>query len=517
MDDLRRSLLRLTAAEFLYETRMFPDLEYTFKHALTHDVAYGSVLQERRRGLHGRIAAAIEAVYADRLVEHVERLAHHAFQSEAWAKAVGYLREAGAKALGRSVHREASACFEQALVALGHLPETRSTIELGIDLRFDLRVAVAPVGSSLAYVLERMRQAEASAVALDDKLRLARASAYMVESLWMLGDHARAIESGERALHIAEELGDVGLQALTRRYLGGVYHALGEYLRAIDLFRQSLAPLQGDLLRAYFSAPLLTSVGSRTRLAWCLAELGEFAEGLAVVGEAVRIAESVAQPLSLVNAYWGQGLVHICRGELDKAVASLERSLALVQSWSISGWFHQVASPLGQAYALAGRCDDALPLLEQAIQGASARGRVSGHSLYIVRLGQAHLLAGRPEDGLAAARCALQLSRDHRERASEALALGLLADIAARRELPDADQADHYYREALARAGELGMRPLVAHCHLGLGKLYRRTGNGEQAQGHLTTATTMYREMGMRFYLEQAEAEMASDRPIVGQ
>ena len=128
-NSLRQGLAHLQAAEFLYETSLFPDLEYTFKHALTHEVAYGSMLQDRRRALHARIVEALEALYPDRLAEQVERLAHHAFRGEVWEKAVTYLRQAGAKALARSAYREAVTCFEQALAALHPLPDTRQKIE----------------------------------------------------------------------------------------------------------------------------------------------------------------------------------------------------------------------------------------------------------------------------------------------------------------------------------------------------------------------------------------------------
>ena len=114
-DELHAAIGRLQAAEFLYEAGIFPDLEYTFKHAVTHDVAYGSLLQDRRRVLHGRIVQAIERAYPDRLAEHIERLAHHAFKAETWEKAVTFLRQAGAKALARSANRDAVSWFEQAL------------------------------------------------------------------------------------------------------------------------------------------------------------------------------------------------------------------------------------------------------------------------------------------------------------------------------------------------------------------------------------------------------------------
>src|SRR5215469_5680821 len=144
-DGLHAAIGRLLAAEFLYEFEFLPDVQYTFKHALTHEVAYGSLLQDRRRALHVRIVETIERMYLDRLAEHVERLAHHAFLGQDWAKAVTYLQQAGARALALSVHREAARFLEQALTALTHLPETRETVEQAIDLRFDLRNALLPL------------------------------------------------------------------------------------------------------------------------------------------------------------------------------------------------------------------------------------------------------------------------------------------------------------------------------------------------------------------------------------
>jgi len=132
---LHRSLAHLQATEFLYETRLFPECEYTFKHALTHEVAYGGLLQERRRALHARIVAALEALAGDRVAEQVERLAHHALRGEVWDKALAYSRQAGEKAMARSAYREAVGSFEQALSALSHMPETRDTREQAIDLR----------------------------------------------------------------------------------------------------------------------------------------------------------------------------------------------------------------------------------------------------------------------------------------------------------------------------------------------------------------------------------------------
>jgi tetratricopeptide (TPR) repeat protein len=145
--------------------------------------------------------------------------------------------------------------------------------------------------------------------------------------------------------------------------------------------------------------------------------------------------------------------------------------------------------------------------MEEALADPAATG-TSNHPLFLAYLGEAHLLAGRRDEALGVARRALELAHRQKERGNEAWVLRLLGEIAAEADPPELESAQSYYRQALARAEELGMRPLVAHCHLGLGKLYRRTGDGAKAQEHLTTAATMYREMGMTFWLEKADAEL---------
>ena len=180
---LRVDLAHLQAAEFLYETRLFPDLEYTFKHALTHEVAYGSLLQERRRTLHARIVGALEGLAGDRLTEQVERLAYHALWGEVWDKAVAYSRQAGAKALARSAYREALTAFEQALTALQHLPDSQDTLAQAIDLRFDLRLALQPLGE-YERIFDYLRDAETLAEALGDQRRMGQAAAHLINYFW---------------------------------------------------------------------------------------------------------------------------------------------------------------------------------------------------------------------------------------------------------------------------------------------------------------------------------------------
>src|SRR6516164_8288231 len=185
-EELRRGLGHLRTAEFLYEISLFPDLEYTFKHALTHEMVYQSLLQERRRALHSRIVGAIEQLYPDRWTEHVERLAHHAFRGEAWEKAVAFLHQAGRKAVERSAHREATACFEQAFDALRHLPQEPEWRERAIDIHLDASRAQMTLGER-AKSVDHARQAEALAESLGDERRLGRAIMVLAIRAWNWG------------------------------------------------------------------------------------------------------------------------------------------------------------------------------------------------------------------------------------------------------------------------------------------------------------------------------------------
>ena len=192
----RRGLAHLQAAEFLYETGLFPDLEYTFKHALTHEVTYGGLLQERRRELHARIVEAIETLHRDRLGEQIERLAHHALRGELREKAVHYLRQAGLKAAARSALPDARGWFEQALGVLEALPESPSTLEQAFEIRLELRPVLSQLGE-VRRALERLREAEALAERLNDDRRRGRVCAFMTN----VHSHARRAGRGARDRH----------------------------------------------------------------------------------------------------------------------------------------------------------------------------------------------------------------------------------------------------------------------------------------------------------------------------
>jgi tetratricopeptide (TPR) repeat protein len=511
-EGLHHGLARLQAAEFLYEVTLFPDRAYTFKHALTHEVAYGSLLQERRRGLHARLVESLEVLSSDRLAEQVDRLAHHAARGEVWDKALLYCRQAGARAAARSAYRETVGYFEQALVALQHLPDRRETQEQAIDLRNALYTHLFVLGEH-RQCLVHLREAETLATALGDQHRLAPIPVLMANTLLGMGDYAGALTSAQRALALATALGEPLLLAQAQMRQGHIYYTLGDYQRGLDLLRKAVEALPGKPLHDHISgavgiahrAPVLW----RTFLVWALAEVGEFAEGVSRSEEGIRIAEASEDLSYLIMACMGMGCLYLRQGDVHQAIAVLERGLRLCDIGQISTLFIGTAASLGYAYALSGRVAEALPLLERALEEADRTGFLYEQALRVTWLSEAYLLASRREEASAGAARALALARTQQERGHEAWALRLLGEIHAHRHPPETALAEASYREALALAEVLGMRPLQAHCHLGLGTLYGQTGQPAPARTELSAAIALYCTLDMSFWLPQTEAALA--------
>jgi tetratricopeptide (TPR) repeat protein len=346
-------------------------------------------------------------------------------------------------------------------------------------------------------------------VALDNQRRLGQVSLFLAYHFYLRGTHDQAIAAGQRALALATAGGDVGLHAVANQYLGFAYQAHGHYRRAIDCLGRAVAFFDGARRYERFGQVNLTAVTSRTGLAWCQAELGTFAEGRAFGEEGLRIAEAVHHPASLMQASWGIGWLALRQGDLPRALPPLERAMGLCQDADLPHYFPLMAAALGKAYTLGGRIADAMPLLTQAMEQTMAMEMMYFQVLCRLPLGEAQVLAGRLEAAHALAKGALALAHEHRERGHQAYALRLLGEIAARREPPERESAEAHYRQALALAEELGMRPLQAHCHLGLGTLYATIGCHAEASAELDTAIKLYRAMDMTFWLPQAEAALA--------
>jgi tetratricopeptide (TPR) repeat protein len=270
-----------------------------------------------------------------------------------------------------------------------------------------------------------------------------------------------------------------------------------------------MATLHGEMLYERFGSIDIIAATSRAHLSLCHAERGAFTEGLAMAEEALRIAETVNNPFSLIEVCSGVSVVYRRQGDMPQAISMLERAMGLCQDWHFPPLLPWVAAALGLAYALEGRVAAGLPLVEHGVEQQAARGLAGSLAPLITWLSEAYLLAGRLEDARQRAAQAVDLARQYRQRGTQAWALWLLGESSAHGDPAEIAQAEADYRQALALADELGMRPLQAHCHRGLGTLYATTGPREQARAELETAIELYRAMEMTFWLPQIEATWA--------
>ncbi|HTO65346.1 MAG TPA: adenylate/guanylate cyclase domain-containing protein [Bradyrhizobium sp.] len=499
--ELRDALDRLQAAGFLYESGFYPDVEYSFVHALTHEVTYDGLLRARRRALHARLVDTMEIQYRDRMGEHIERLAQHAVRGALSDKAVRYLRQAGLKALSRSALENGRVWFEQALAIIEKLPETKDNIELGIDIRFDLRNALHPLGH-LESCLDHLQKVQAQATQLGDRRRLGQASSFTCQYYRLLGELGPAIEAGERATAIADELDDLSLRTIISGHLGAAWTARGDHHRAVDILSAAVDRLPGDLASATMGTTGIQGVFRRIYLVGSLAELGEFDRALRLAEEAVDIARAANHVYSLAFAYYGAGTVLALRGEARRGISVLEQGLELCRSWILPLMTPLIRTSLGHAYCLSDRPDEAIVLLTETERESAAMHRMSGLAMTLVRLGEAHLLKRSITEAEQCGQRALTLSRKHGERGHEAYALRLLAEIRAT-DPPVPHESETIFLEALRRAEELGLRPLAAQCHAGLGKHYRATCQRANAEQHLGAARALFAELGMPFPLEE--------------
>jgi class 3 adenylate cyclase/tetratricopeptide (TPR) repeat protein len=504
---LRRGLDHLQGAGFLYETGFYPDLDYTFKHALTHEVTYAGMLQERRRELHARIVEAIETLHRDRLGEHTERLAHHALRGELRHKAVHYLRQAGLKAAARSLP-DARGWFEQALGVLEALPESRSTLEQAFDIRLDLRPVLNNLGE-VRRAMERTREAETIAERLKDDWRRGRVCALVTNIHSLLGDPDEALVTGTRALEIAGRLGDAKLRIVSTSYLEQAHYYRGEYERVVELATDNLTALPADWVHEYFGMGAPPSVWDRAWQVMSLAQLGRFAEAAKHEAEGIRLAEPTRHASTVSLAYFAAGTLHLLKGDWAKARSVIERWIVVVRTGNVALQLPWAVASSPWPLAQLGEASEALERLwegEQLVNRLAETGISGIRGWAYHSLGRACLLLGRLDEARSLGDRAIEASPRHPGFAAHAL--HLLGDIATHPAQFDAARGEVHYGQSLALAQPRSMRPLVAHCHLGLGKLYHRTDKREQAHEHLATATTMYRDMGMMYWLEKAEAEM---------
>jgi tetratricopeptide (TPR) repeat protein len=504
---LRHLLDKLQAVEFIYTTQLFPDLQYTFKHSLICDVAYGSVLRENRRSIHARVVSAIEKLYADRLAEQVERLAYHSVRGELKEKAVHYLRQAGTKAAARGALQEARASFEQALDSLKSLPENPETMEEAFETRLELRTVLRQLGEA-ELMLDHLRKAEALAERLNDDVRRCRVFSFLTVVLSNLGQLDEAAAVGARSAEIARRSGNPRLSVMTGSTLAEPFYLRGDYEHAVETAGGSLAALPSEATHEYFGMAVPPSVFARGWLVMSLAALGRFNEAARHATEMIKLATTTKRVHTIGWAHLTASRLYLVKGEWARARNLLEEWLDMPGTRDVTTLLPWAVTSLAWALAQIGETSQALSRVregEEHLKRQEAKGIFIHRDWGYHAVAHACLLLGQPDEARRLADRSLESAQ--RQPGFAGYAQCLLGDLASQTDNFDPESAAAHYSQALAHAEARGMRPVIAHCHFGMGRLHRRSGDSQAAHRHLSAAKDLYRDMSMDFWLAQVDEE----------
>jgi class 3 adenylate cyclase/tetratricopeptide (TPR) repeat protein len=497
--EVQRLLSELQAGEFVYETRLFPDPEYTFKHALTHDVAYGSLLGERRRALHSRIVSAMEQMYSGRRGEAGDRMAFHALRGELWEKAFEYAREAGFRARALSANRSAVEAFRNALTALARLPQSDAAVAAEIDLHFEIR-DVLFVSGDTALIPQHVTRAEQLAQQLGDLKRLAGSLLYRSGYHWSIGEHQEALRLGEQALALVRDEGDAELLGLCGYRLATAYCLLGDYPRSAQYARLGVESLRGCARQVVrFGGYTFTFCCSFLALA--LAEMGEFEEAEKIGREGFELARSLDHGYSITVSCFGIAHALLTRGLYEAALPFLREGLAQHDVHDILATLPWVAGRLAFAYAHLGEEAAARQTIERVMPEKLTHSMLD--QWFFVWSARAALRLGDLDLASSLAARVFETQVEERNAAADAWARWAMAEIALRR--GDAAAARERCRTAASEAERLALRPLLAHCRMTLGRL-----QGGGAAAHFAAARELALASGMQRLAEEAAAFAAA-------
>lgn len=461
-------LNRLRHAGFLDRTRIMPNVEFGFRHALIHDVAYATLLKRHRRQLHAKVMAAVKKRRASQLVNKVALIAHHAFQAAIWPPAYVYCRKAGRLAQARSRNREAADFFRSALHVVERLPQTQKNVERSIDLRLEIAQTLLPLGK-FKEAHRELAKARRSAVGIQDECRLGRIFSSLMVFHWNNANLASAIRSGKTALRTAREFEDLALEIQVAYRLGSLYVDRGDYALACRLLEDCCQRIPASSARDLFGLLAAPTVVCRSTLARGLGELGRFAEAIRVGDEALRLADEIGHGFSRIHASAFVGHVLLRKGDFERCLPLLESSVALCEATQSKLLLPLCTGSTGYACARMGDVRRGLSLLEEAVAIARNGGLVGHYILQLAWLAEAYLLAGLPDKAAEHALQALAWSLQHGEKGHEAWASWLLGEIQDASGDAFDPGAEAYFRKAQDIAAARQMRPwrLIAITALG--------------------------------------------------
>lgn len=484
---------------FLYlKKRPDEGVDFKFKHILVQEVAYSGLLLDSRKSIHASIVDRTELLFVERLDMHSEELANHSIRSENWKKAIDYLKRSGEGATSRAAFRQAVEFFNRALDVAENLPTKPDRFALEVDLLFSLRNALQPLGDR-QRIYSVLLSANELAETIRDQHRVAWVQSYLTDHFWIVGEYEKSIESGLRALTVADSLGDLRLSVVTNLPIGLSHHTKGDYRQAIGSFENAVDVVAESNPNERFGLFVLPGPFAQSFIAWSLSELGEFEAGRRIGKHALDIATAAQHPFSVGYAHLGLGVTALRQGKVDLAIDEFESALSDRAFSDSPVGFSFVALHLGYAYVLDGRSSEGLEMLRKTVELAEQNGFIARHALRLAYLSEAFLAVGETDKALQAAQTATTRAADLGERANEAFSLFVLGRVQNR--LGQHQGGHESLCQSLKLSEGLGLLPLQANCLNELGKLSAARSQPNDAASYLSRCEELKSRTGLNLWV----------------
>ena len=496
-NEVTLALTRLQAAEFLYETSFFPEPEYTFKHALTHEVAYGSLLAERRRALHARIVETIEKSYAARISEQVERLGHHALRAESWDKAIAYLRQAAAKAASRSANVEVIDDLTKGLDALKHIPDGPDRLKLELDLQIALGPALMTTKGYGAPEVERAYERArelCGRVGKDPELFAVLHGLWLY--YWLRGDIPTVLDLAQQLDDLAQRAGDRALRLVAHDVMGEVEVYLGDFSAAqshmeqcVSLYDPSQHRSLGFRYGGYDPGMAARAIGAHAL--WCL---GHPDKALEWSRGAVALARDLSHPTTLVFALGHAGILHYLRREPRLTLEVAEEALALSADQGLEFWKAFAEILRGWSLVRQRRGPEGIESMRHGLEGYRVTAGELESPIWLAMMADAYLVEGAPHEGLSAVAEGLGLVSAMGVRFAEAELNRLRGELLLARGGAAAEDAESAFRRALEVAAGQKARGLELRAAMSLARLGHARGDRRLAHQTLVEVYAWFTE-----------------------
>jgi tetratricopeptide (TPR) repeat protein len=508
-EELKAHLLNLQGLEFIYEKRLFPELEYVFKHALTQEVAYNSLLRKKRKEIHEKIANAIEEIYVDRLQEFYEMLAYHYVKAEDSEKAIRYLKLSGGKAGANYSAPESLGFYREALRVLTQMPKNGESKREEIEVRLLMAGPMAHLGLPDGS-LENFQEGERLSRELGDEKGLAHFLSLIGQCYaWRGGDLLLAMQYSKDSFEEAEKTNDIELMAPIGYDLAMVYWWMGEYTKVIDVASDIMTMIEETQRQtAFFGRPYNVYCMLLSRRTASLWRTGDFQKGDALINKGLNLALEVKDLFSLgtleMDYGWNFGLT----GDPRVAMEHCQQSIKYCEEGKIVPLIPLAWMGLGLAYYVLGELDTASEYYEKGLRIQEEAGTVFDLGLFYALFGHIRLDLGELEGAQHLAEEGLRISQKNHEKGGECLVWILLGRVLGKGGEPQTEKAEECILQGIKIGEERRLKLYYLPGYLYLGELYADTDQKDKALGTLKKAGGIFRELGMDYWLVRTQEVM---------